>query len=273
MKNITDMPLHSFPQNEFFRMGKIEEMAEPVFTGSHRHSFFEILWFTDAREGETHWIDCENYEVYPNQIYILSPGQIHEMTTGTKKGYLLAFSPDFFHSALELSVELFVKPYYFTSVLPESTSATLEKIISLMNEEYEGAKRKKLLEVYFSAFFIQIQPLFKRKLNGCPDNMVSVLKLIEKHFVREKRVGYYAGKVSLSVRRLNEISASSIGLTVKQLIIERLVTEAKRLIYMQKLSFKEIAYKLGFNDPAYFSRIFKKKTGTTPEEFKKSILK
>lgn len=265
-----DIPLHVLPANEFFIIKKIENSNENIFTDIHRHNFYEILWFTDIRENETHWIDFDRYRIHPNQIYILSPGQVHEMTTEGKKGYVIAFTTDFFHSILDFFVDLFIKPYYFTGVLPESTAVTMEKIVSLIDEECNGAKRKKLLEAYFAAFFIHLQPLFKRKLSGFPDKMVTVLKLIETHFRREKDVGFYAEKVSLSIRRLNEISVSGTSLTVKQLIIERIVIEAKRLINKEKLSFKEIAYYLGFNDPAYFTRIFKKKTGYTPEEFRNS---
>lgn len=269
MKKPTDIPIHSFSNGDFFQMGKIEEMDEQAFIDFHRHSFYEILWFTLVEEEKKQWIDCEAHEIQCNQIFILSPGQIHQMDTGGKNGYLLAFSSDFFHSSVELSVELFIKPYYSMCIIPDSKSAILEKIIFLMDEEYNGAKREKLLASYFTAFMLHIQPLFKREMDKFPGKMVTVLKLIEKHYSSKKEVGFYAKEVSLSVRRLNEISVSSIGLTVKQLISERLITEAKRLIFLQTHSLKEISYLLGFNDPAYFSRFFKSKTGITPEKFRK----
>lgn len=265
MKHI---PVHTLPDDKVFMMDRIEGSDESRYLHVHRHGFYELLWFTNIRRNEYHLIDTERYEIYPNQIFILSPGQLHQMPIGTKKGYVMAFSPDFFHHVLGLTVELMIKPYYFTDILSGETPAILEKITQLMEAEYKGANRKKIIEAYSTAFLFHIQPLFKRDLNGCPDKLVDVLKLVERHFAQEKEVLFYARKVSLSSRRLNEISVSTTGKTVKQLIIGRLITEAKRLIYIENLSLKEIAYQLGYNDPAYFSRIFKKKTGLTPEEFR-----
>jgi len=267
----TSIPLHHFLVNGFFMMDKIENSDDFRFVETHRHSFYEVLWFTDAGKDESQYIDFEKFTVQPNQICILSPNQVHRMDVGTKKGYLMAFAPDFFHDIFELPTELLLKPYYFTEVIPITTAITMQKIVALMEEEFTSLRRGKLLAAYASAFFIHTSPLFGQKLNIHSDKMTTVLKLIEKYFREEKEVAFYAKKVSLSIRRLNEISVTDTGLTVKKLIIERLVTEAKRLIVAEKISFKEISYHLGFNDPAYFSRIFKQKTGVSPEHFRKHL--
>lgn len=269
-----EIPVHGFPDNDFFMMGRIENSEDIRFTRTHRHSFYEILWFTEVPQNKTHNIDFETYRVFSNQVCILSPGQLHKIEFDTIKGYVVAFSPDFFHSVLGVSIGLFTRPYCSVGILPQSTAIILKKLISLIELEYKTAKRRKLLEAYFSAFLIHIQSLFiKQNPDNYSKKVVLVLDLIEKNFKQEKEVQFYARNVSLSVRRLNEMSVNDIGMTIKQLIVERLITEAKRLLYTESSSIKEIAYDLGYNDPAYFTRIFKKRTGLTPEKFREEYIR
>ncbi len=264
------IPFHSLPADEFFILERIEEAEESNFTGYHRHHFYEVLWFTDSGSEEKHSIDFEEYAISPNQIYILTPNQVHTMEISTKKGFLLAVSPDFANRFFQLSKVLLIKPYFAMQTLSEDLSLVLKQLINLIEREYFGSKRQNLLEAYLSAFFIHIaggitQPGSKDSKAG------QVLELIEKHFITHKEVPFYANALNLSVRRTNEIVVASTGMTVKQLIINRSITEAKRYIAFDAMSLKEIAYQLGFNDPAYFSRIFKQKTGKTPEQFRERM--
>lgn len=91
-------------------------------------------------------------------------------------------------------------------------------------------------------------------------------------YLSEHETSFYAAKVSLGNKRLNALAKQELGITVKQLIQERLVLEAKRRISYGSETSKSIAFGLGFKDISYFSRLFKQHTGMTPEEFKNSII-
>lgn len=266
---MNSVTLRRFPPDDFFVIEKLEEIKDAYFFDNYCNEFYEIMWFTEVQEGDGQWINGEFFEIYPNQMILLPPRQILKMGRGAKKGYRLVFSFNFFHSIVSMPVEWFVKPFYFSTVVPQKTAEAIEIILQLVSKESKGDKNWKLLAAYFSAFFIHTQSLFPTQWMASSDKMISVLSLINQYYIQERNVSFYAKKMSLSVRRLNEISVSTFGLTVKQLIIEKLVAEAKKMIYIEPLSLKEIAYRLGFTDPAYFSRIFKKKTGYTPEEFRR----
>lgn len=267
MKN-KNFPLHKLPSEEFFLISTIEASKAYRFINPHRHSFYEILWFTDAAKEESHWIDFEKYNIAPNQICILSPGQIHQMETGTQKGYVLALVPEFFDDIFECPAELFHNPYYYTEVLEDATINILQKITDLIIEEYNGKNRRAIIIAYLSAFFAHIYPFFEQKANMYSVYTVKTLKRIAEKYKDEKEVAFYANDIHLSIRRINEIVVHDTGLTVKQHIMGRVIAEAKRLIGGESSSFKEIAHQLGFNDPAYFSRFFKQKTGMSPEDFR-----
>lgn len=93
----------------------------------------------------------------------------------------------------------------------------------------------------------------------------------EKELMREKglpTVNYIAGELNLSPRYLSDLLKQETGKTGIELIHLYLISEAKNLLVGTSYSVSEIAYKLGFENPPYFSRLFKKETGMSPSEFK-----
>jgi AraC-like DNA-binding protein len=93
--------------------------------------------------------------------------------------------------------------------------------------------------------------------------------LIEANYLLEKRPNFYAEKLNVSIKHLNKIVNATVGKSTSELIQERIVLEAKRLLVHGKFTNQEIAYELGFDDASYFSRVFKKNSGLSPSEFTK----
>jgi AraC family transcriptional activator of pobA len=270
--NHSIIPFHSLEPNEFFLLEKIEESDKSNFEGFHRHHFYEILWFTEVGDNEKHSIDFKEHTIQNQEVYILTPNQVHTMEIGTKKGFLIAISADFFKEHFFNNSLLFIQPYFFFKKLNVAIVEILSTLIQLIEIEYNGERRRQLLENYLQAFFIHISSDVDSFKLEKQTKVRTILNLVEQHYRQEKEVSFYAKTLNLSVRRTNEIMVENTGLTVKQLIINRTITEAKRSVGFSTHSFKEIAYELGFQDPAYFSKFFKQKTGCTPEEFKKNII-
>ena len=96
--------------------------------------------------------------------------------------------------------------------------------------------------------------------------------LLETNFTKLKSVKDYASKIFISEKRLGQATTKILGKLPKEMINERVLLEAKRLLVHSNLSIKEIGQELGFDDPAYFVRYFKKNTETTPVEFREKYL-
>ena len=92
--------------------------------------------------------------------------------------------------------------------------------------------------------------------------------LLEAHLRARHDVGFYASHVHLTPRQLSTIAKKCTGRTAKQIILERVILESKRLLTHSNASVKEISYALGFKDPSYFSKVFKHVTGMSPNQFK-----
>jgi AraC-like DNA-binding protein len=92
-------------------------------------------------------------------------------------------------------------------------------------------------------------------------------ELIGKYYITEKSPSAYAGMLNMTSKHLNRITQAVVGKTASDIIIDRVMLEAKKALILQKDSFSEIGFSLGYDDYAYFSRLFKKRTGETPSGF------
>ena len=94
--------------------------------------------------------------------------------------------------------------------------------------------------------------------------------LIGAHFREHRDAAFYAGAIGVSTAHLNRILRAATGCSLQQLLNRRLVEEAKRDLVFTFLPAQSIALGLGFPDPAYFSRFFRRDTGMTPGEYRKA---
>ena len=94
------------------------------------------------------------------------------------------------------------------------------------------------------------------------------LSLLEEQYFKNHTLSSYAFQLGIVTRKLSDIIWEFSGKSAKQLIVERTILEAKRMLTYTDYTLKEIAYNLGFEDPAYFSRVFKNQTSLTPIQYK-----
>ena len=94
------------------------------------------------------------------------------------------------------------------------------------------------------------------------------LKILEANYRRSEGVEFYAEKLNMSARNLNAITKKIFDKSVSEIIETRKLTEARRLLVHSNQSVSEIGFELGYNEKSYFSRVFHKKTGLTPTDYK-----
>lgn len=97
------------------------------------------------------------------------------------------------------------------------------------------------------------------------------LAILEENFRRSEGVNFYAEKLFMSARNLNIITQNILHQSVSEIIETRKLIEAKNLLFSTDKSVAEIGYELGYSDKAYFSSVFKKKSGLTPTEFREEM--
>ncbi len=92
--------------------------------------------------------------------------------------------------------------------------------------------------------------------------------LVEENYKQHTMLKFDADKICITEARLNEICRKLAGLSSKQLITERLMQEARRLLHFSSISAAEIGYELGFKDPSYFARFFRRNAGVTAGQYR-----
>lgn len=266
------IPLHVLPQVDFFAAEQGTAFGE--FATNHRINFFAIIWF--KQNEDIHFIDFEPYPIQKDMVYLLAKNQIHAIPSKRLPlANVIVFSLDFFLSIEEAQLKQLFLPFENEGiVIPENMVTHLEKLFSLILLESRDNADQHLLLKYTSAFLVYLYRFAKHRLPSLAKSdkrMIKLLNLINKHFKTHQPVSFYANAIGITAKRINEILREIAGVTVSQLTYQLLLVEAKRELFSGKKSIKEIAYELGFADQSYFSRFFKKHTGTTPEQFRKKV--
>ncbi|RYG19157.1 MAG: AraC family transcriptional regulator [Chitinophagaceae bacterium] len=221
-------------------------------------------------------IDFEQYDISSPAIFYQSPKQVHRalkienlavcvltidtehisndyrkllsQLAPTKPLLLDAVDLAQIKQAFALAIDLYGKaeePLYF-SMLKDSCHTIIALMLSQYLKLTKSADKLSRFEMVEGAFST----------------------LLEDHFSSLKRPAAYAEKLHISVAYLNECIKQVTGLSVSQQIQQRVILEAKRLLYHSNSSVKEIATLLGYDDYAYFSRLFAKATGMTALSFR-----
>lgn len=249
----------------------------------HRHKYYEVCVFING--AGRHDIDFTSHNIHSHSVHFLSPGQVHLISRENDyHGYLMVFSRDFY--ALDSLQEdfLYKLPYFNNPTLVPILNLNVNdfeellELIRAIKKEYASRKEmtQEVLRCYLQIFLVKCKQFYmqyfaeKKKTMDPHFTLVQQFNaLVEQQFRKIHLVQDYADMMSLSPVVLNKYVKKITGFTAGEIILERLILQAKRYLIYTDLSNKEIAYQLNYEDPSYFSRIFKKKTGHTPSGFRK----
>lgn len=249
----------------------------------HRHDFYQLILFTEG--GGSHSIDFQSFDIVPFHMYFLSPKQVHGWYfDGNMDGYVINFSAQFFQSFLLKSDYLEQFPFFFSGNVADSVMDIPEKlkqdVISILERillEYDRAHKFKfdtirvlILQLFYAiGNFTTVKENIKESLN------VSLVRgfetLIEKNYLTLRLPKQYAELLYITPNHLNALCNDIKGISAGDMIRNRIVLEAKRLLINLDMTVKEVAYALNFDDSSYFCKFFKKQDGVTPEIFRKQI--
>tara|TARA_R110002124_G_scaffold272128_1_gene441158 strand:+ start:514 stop:1380 length:867 start_codon:yes stop_codon:yes gene_type:complete len=265
-----------------FYMTRLEKLVQEFkgINNAHTHSFYLIMWITQGTG--VHTIDFKSYTVKSNQLYFLTPGQVHSWELSEDiSGFNLYFEAQFFQT--RFSERFFQYPFFHSHQHKPILETEYEKsmIASLFENAYTEYKNQFINrdEVFLSFLHLILEfsnRLYSETLSKDGYQFYEKIRnfenLIEAHFLEIRDLKTYANLLNISPNHLNYICKAVLDKTASQLYFERLIIESKRLLQHTMFSTKEIGFKLNFDDPSYFIRFFKKHTGQTPKAFRESLL-
>lgn len=251
----------------------------------HSHNFYLCVFFTEG--SGIHEIDFNSYEINPGKIFFLKPGQTHFWKFDTKpEGFIFFHSKEFYEMHYVMH-RLSTFPFYYSYQnppvlgIPQNDQEVESKYQNLLIEYADSKPFKELKMVnIINDIYITLTRKYTSDVDLTSYSHSSYLKILEKlensidkYYDTQKLPKYYANKLNITTKHLNRVAKETVNKTTNQLISERVILEAKRLIVHSNSSLLTIAETLGFTDYAYFSRYFKTKTGVTPIEFRKRYIK
>jgi AraC-like DNA-binding protein len=244
----------------------------------HRLDFFDILLVTRGR-GEFS-LDGRVYPIKPGVVFVSRPGEVRRWNVPRLDGAVLFFAPAFLSDA-------FSDPHFldqFACFHPNrrSSAVTLnsrDRRLFLtrfheMEREIDTPSRDEPHAL--RALTYQLLVLLNRayvRAHGAEgttrDAMLARYEtLVEQRFARSHRVADYALALGVTPRQLNDRCRASAGLSASAIVHTRVTLEARRLLLYTDLPVARIGATLGFEDPAYFARFFRRETGTSPTDFR-----
>lgn len=249
----------------------------------HRKDHYLIVFI--RRSGSRQWIDMTPYELQDNTIYFAGPNQVI-----VKEGFEqlwstgIAFTGEFLalqENAALSKLPLIQNPHSGHELkLTAGDVVFVEDMITKINVEYKqkGEWQQRMLTAYLTVLLTYLSRLYTEQFK---DDQTSAEQLLLKRFqasindrFRElHEVGEYASQLNISAGHLSEVVKAQSGKPAIKHIHNRLVLEARRLLFHTDNSLKEISFDLGFADASYFNRFFKRETGVTPAEYRATIRK
>ncbi|NML23488.1 helix-turn-helix domain-containing protein [Pseudoflavitalea sp. G-6-1-2] len=251
----------------------------------HRRTFYQVIFFREGTGKQQ--VDFKLYLSEGPALVLLSPNQVHQMDISTNaRGHMLMLPESFFEWENPHSNSFSLKSVFdnidcfpFLEVDKES-AMLLDSTIRQMQRamQFSGSMQKMILMSYVKIFLLHIYQLRQQKTReDNPDKDFGQRQfrqfkmLIESDFRNTHQPNVYAAKMHVSLKHLNTISRKYGHASAGDLIKQRIMLEAKRYLFHDTLPVKELAYLLGFDDPDYFNRYFKKVTGVSPGSYRKRL--
>ncbi|MGB0390674.1 MAG: helix-turn-helix domain-containing protein [Salibacteraceae bacterium] len=275
-----EIPIHSFLVDDAssipFKLIKLTKAGSYDTSVPHRHNYYEVFIF--EKGGGQHFIDFESFKIKDLSIHFVSPGQVHNVVRKPdSKGFVMLFSRDFYSSN-----------YQGLKEFPFLNNNSIDSTLNLNNSEFkvlfdlvEGIRLEQgnsedysddLIKAHLNTFLIHCKRYFSSGLND--NNLIikslSVLykQLIEDNYLQIHNVSEYSQMLNVSEKQLSAACKKELGVSPKELIYDRIVLEAKRLVHYTDHTFQEIAFFLSYTDASHFAKFFKSKTGFSPSEYR-----
>ncbi|MFH9419749.1 AraC family transcriptional regulator [Streptomyces sp. NPDC017529] len=254
----------------------------------HRHSFHEIVYVTGG--AGTHVLDLARLPLRPPHLCFITPGQVHywDRVSGLR-GWVILFTDDFLlaHPGdRDALAELGERPWIHPG---PGDAARLTGLVGEMLREY-GERAPSFVSVLQAQLHILIARALRLSApDGTPGPRGTggaggsgeaggrpalvareFTRLLAQHGPGGRTVRSYADELGVSVGHLADLVKRSTGRTPGALIRHAQTVEAKRLLSGTQLTVAQVARRTGFADPAYFCRFFRRETGLSPGDFRRT---
>jgi len=277
---VQEISTHTF--QDIFSLSVIQLEKACVVNKQEQVEAYSIFWIKEGKG--TYSIDFKQYSFDGSVLFFLSPGQVFSVESEEiKEAYRINFVRDFYciqihDKEVACNGVLFNNVYETPFVTPcKKDIQKLEFILENLIEEFTNSDTAQydMLQTYLKQLIIYAVRIQKDNHLLKEDSESKLFKdfslLVEMNFKKMHSVTEYANRLGISPKSLTKNFQKAGTNTPSDFIKNRIVLEAKRQLIYSSDSVKQIAFDLGFNDPAYFTRFFTKSAAKSPLQFKKEF--
>lgn len=286
-----NLPTDLIQLNSAFTIFNLADLRQPMpFSLPVSRLNFFVFGFVKQAAGN-YTIDHQSFQLKPYTIYFTNPGHYRSFQYDQiEEAYLITFSETFLKESIHGNIfDEF--PFLLTETLPAITTTKeifeqFERLYLQIHQEYTGKSpfREKLITSLFFILMLKYKEYFAMDYNAIYEGnrgseiVVRFKKELEKHYkelasgaaTEVFRLQNYADAQNLHPNYLSNVIKLKTGKTTGTWIAEKSIAEARSILQNTNTPVKEIAWLLGFTDTAHFSKFFKKQTGLSPAEFRKT---
>jgi AraC-like DNA-binding protein len=280
---VKNIPVHDFPASKLSAKFEVmpwrKEVSAYDVTLPHRHNYYEVLVFLKGRG--KHEIDFTTYPFHPPALHFVPANSVHVVKRAQgSAGFSILFAQEFLPQGCALQQFGF---YHINASpvlnLGKKDFAALKPLLDSISEEYfsDNKMKRETLQSLLHVLLIKAQRLYENVADKNPyappknEFARQMEKLVDSRYKLHWRARDYAREMNMSVAHLSAQCRQHFSKSAEALAQERLLLEVKRMLVYSDKTVKEICFELHFDDPAYFIRFFKKNTGATPLEYRKSV--
>ena len=269
---------HSEENDLYFNDFKSHLIDHDFIENSHSHNFYLLVLFTKG--SGFHTVDFNTYEIQPNSLFVLKPGQVHSWQLSEDiDGYIAFYSQEVYNvyfGSKQIENYSFYRdsknsPEMILNDFQTQEISTYFDLILEENHKNEFKKTEKLLNL-LDIIHIELARIYESQqdhnLHSYNFKIQELEQLVNQYFKTEKLPSFYADKMNMSLKHLNRICKNVLDCTLTEFIYNKIILESKRLLSANTMTISEVANELGFENYSYFTKVFKKYTNLTPKDFK-----
>jgi len=246
----------------------------------HRHDYHELIWIRSGRG--RHLIDGEALPVEPGTVTIIGRGQVHVFDEGEDlHGAVLRLREDLLTGeAQRVTASWLLTGRCGRSVLvPDGEADRLETLLRALDDELRrpaGPGSAELRRHLISVVLLWMERWYDQVRAERPETddaeiqlLRRFVRLLERDYAHHHEVAHYAGELGVPPAALSRTLSQISGRGTKELVLDRVMTEAARLLRFTDLTVQQVALRVGYEDPLYFSRAFKRHFGDAPMAYRR----
>ncbi len=272
---------HSLFNKKNERILTIRSIDEETISSVFEHPNFYGVFFFEKAAGCI-IIDQQEIPITTHNILFYYPYQKINLK-GTLKGTFIQFHPDFFCidiHAKDIGCQGVLFNNFFNDTLLRCSETEFNKLLENCFTIANELQQKSIgqLDMVSSQLKIFLIKAVRVKRSQLDESMVKkdtiqyqIEKLIEENFKKQLSPEFYADQLDVSLATFNRLCKKYFQNSFITIVNLKKIAAAKNQLFLTNYPIKDIAYELGYNDPLYFTRVFKKYAGVSPNDFRKQL--